>query len=389
MKVVWLMFSGLFFVHGAFAIQPPLHLWVGEHQNQQPTSKTLYWNSVGQAAKYNVYINNRYYNTTSATSIMVTSLSYGENDFYVTSITQDERISSRSQSFTFSVLKPTSQTSLVDLQTPKNQRPGYQLVFSDEFNGYNIDSNKWLTRKMWGPDTIVNNEKQYYVDIQDSENQSAIGYNPFKFNGSTLSIEAMRTPDDKKWMVHNQPYLSGVLTSYKKYSTKYGYFEARIKIPAQNGTFPAFWLLHERLQNENTKRSEIDIFENLGHRPDRIHNTAHYFNNVTGNYTGDHVQLSRPEIYGEDFSLTFHTYAVEWQPGYIAWFIDGVKVNEIYTHELDHEEMYVLVNLAMGGNWVNNADWGGLGYNFPNEQDLNNPNIPKLEIDYIRVYKKF
>lgn len=298
---------------------------------------------------------------------------------------------------------------LVDTETPKEiivNGSVYNAAFSDEFNNSSgIDTNKWNARKLWGPDLTINNEKQYYVDPNDPAH-AQINYNPFKFSGSDLAIRAEVTPDDKKHLTKNLPYMSGVLTTKGKYKTKYGYFEIKAKIPAHNGTFPAFWLLHDRFKNQNTKRFEIDIFENLGHRPDLIYTTVHHYLNVGEYYDGFHVQESQPIVnysgmpfshLGKDFSENFHRYAVEWEPGKVTWYIDGIKVNELTSDELkegdsalDHEETYIIVNLAMGGNWLNNADWGGVGYDFPNENDLQNSraNAPEMKIDYIRAYKK-
>ena len=370
------------------AINPPDNITVNQINSNQAK---ISWPSVTGAVKYNIYINNHYKTTVNhATDYIAKGLSADAYEVKITSINQYGEISRYSQSLNFNINNSSNSapSSLVDSASPRNSKPGYTLTFSDEFNQYSLNNSKWNTKKMWGPDIIINNEKQYYIDVQGGSDQQAIGYNPFKFNGSNLTIEASKTPNDKKWMVHNQPYISGVLTTYKKFSAKYGYFEARVKIPAQNGTFPAFWLLHDRQRDESTQRTEIDIFESLGHRPDIIHNTVHYYHGVTPEYEGNHVQKSRPQVSGQDFSRNYHVYAVKWEPGYVAWYIDGEKVNELYDSNTDYEQMYLIVNLAMGGNWVNKKEWGGLGYNFPNQSDLQNKSNAKLQIDYIRAYTK-
>ena len=86
-------------------------------------------------------------------------------------------------------------------------------------------------------------------------------------------------------------------------------------------------------------------------------------------------------------------YAVEWKPGKIIWYIDGQQVNELYSNEVNYENLYLMLNLAMGGNWTNYpANAGGLGRSsnehFPTQNDLNNFGNPALEIDYVRVYRR-
>ncbi len=90
---------------------------------------------------------------------------------------------------------------------------------------------------------------------------------------------------------------------------------------------------------------EIDILEILCQEPDKIYLSNHWPNprDPKGN------SLSQTgEFKGVDFSDGFHTVAVEWDPGEIRWFIDGVQ-----RHRSDQSvpdvPMFLLVNLAVGG----------------------------------------
>ena len=301
-----------------------------------------------------------------------------------------------------------------------NQKPGYALVFSDEFNGSSLNQNRWNTQLRWDGEfngeryeyRVINGEDQFYVNIF-SEDQGHLDtvvphYNPFEFDGSRLAIRAIRNPL-KLWeaerghgslfdMVSQQTFLSGSISTFDKFTQKFGYFEARIKIPNHVGTFPAFWLHHQRQRHEGTQRSEIDIMENLGHAPWYIYNSFHYFTDVSATSGGNAVFL-KPEPEGQiftgtDYSQDYHVYAVEWQPGHIAWLIDGQIVSELWNDNVNHEELYLILNMAMGGNWTNYpTNSGGLGRStsdrYPNDSDLQSNNFtnPALEIDYIRVYQ--
>jgi len=319
---------------------------------------------------------------------------------------------------------PQNDNGLVDVASwsmPDSNMPGYDLVFSDEFNSNSLNSNRWRTQLRWDGEfngeryeyRVVNNEDQFYVNIfsgdQGHKDTIVPVYNPFQFNGSRLAIRAVRNPL-KLWdggadygslydMVSQQTFLSGAISTYDKFKTKYGYFEARIKIPSHVGTFPAFWLFHQKRKYEGTQRTEIDIMENLGHAPWYIYNSFHYFTNVTATDNGK-ANFIRPypngQIYtGVDYSQDYHKYAVKWEPGYIAWYIDDNLVSEVWDSNSDYEELYLILNLAMGGNWTNfPTNSGGLGRSsgerFPTANDLaeGNFNDPALEIDYVRVYQK-
>lgn len=299
------------------------------------------------------------------------------------------------------------------------EKQGYELSFSDEFNNSNLNRNRWNTQLRWDGEfngerqeyRVINGENQFYVntfsDDQDHLNFVVPQHDPFEFNGSRLAIRAIRNPlktnNNKNGhgplrdMVAQQDFLSGAISTYDKFTQKYGYFEARIKIPSHVGTFPAFWLHHQKRKYEGTRRTEIDIMENLGHAPWYIYNSFHYFDNVSASYGGDaNFVKPQPEgqIYtGTDYSSDYHTYAVEWEPGHVTWLIDGQKVSELYNDNVNYEDLYLILNMAVGGYWTNYpASSGGLGRNnndyFPNQNDLNTFSNPALEIDYVRVYKR-
>ncbi len=316
---------------------------------------------------------------------------------------------------------PVSDTGMIDPVSwtkPDILGGQWELSFSDEFDGYSLNSARWNGQLRWDGDwngeryeyRIINGESQMYVNplTADQAHRDLLlpRHNPFEFNGSRLAIRAVRNPlregdfgidhGPLRDVVRQQQFLSGAITTYDKFNQKYGRFEARIKIPGTVGTFPAFWLYHQNRRWEGTQRTEIDIMENLGHAPQYIYNSFHYHNNVSASYSGD-ANFIKPSPSGQiftgtDYSRNYHTYAVEWSPGYVAWFIDNQKVSEMYNGAVDYENLYLLLNLAMGGNWTNfPTNSGGLGRpaneRYPASYDLDNFNNPALEIDYVRVYR--
>jgi beta-glucanase (GH16 family) len=300
------------------------------------------------------------------------------------------------------------------------EKPGYELVFSDEFNGTSLNGNRWNTQLKWDGEfngerfeyRLINGEHQFYVNplTQDDEHRRLMETipNPFEMDGSRLAIRAVRNPlkdantnlsfGPLRDIVRQQPFLSGSMSTYEKFSQKYGYYEARIKIPSQEGTFPAFWLFHERRRAfEDTQRTEIDIMENLGHAPHYVYTSFHFFKNVSPTHAGD-ANFLKPypsgQVYtGTDYSRNYHVYAVRWEPGRVEWLIDGQVVSTLDSDEVNYEPLYLIMNLAVGGNWTNfPANAGGLGREagnfFPTQSDLDNWSNPALEIDYVRVYKR-
>jgi len=300
-----------------------------------------------------------------------------------------------------------------------HQKPGYTLAFSDEFNTNTLNPARWNTQLRWDGShngdryeyRLINGEAQFYVNIysddQEHLDKVASVYNPFQFDGNRLAIRSAVNPlKDRNsnngygpldTISRQQPFLSGAMSTYDKFSQKYGYFEARIKIPSHVGTFPAFWLHHQRREWEGTQKTEIDIMENLGHRCDYTYTSFHYYTGVSEGVTGKaHSVKPSPQgqIYtGTNYCDNYHVYAVEWSPGHIRYLIDGQQVSEVWNGASDHEELYIIMNLAIGGLWTNMpTNAGGTGRSsdnrFPTQQDINEWGNPGLEIDYVRAYKR-
>lgn len=227
----------------------------------------------------------------------------------------------------------------------------YTLVWNDEFNGTGVNTGNWNI-DVGNPG--VNHELEYY--------QAA---NATVSNGN-LVITA------RQESVGGQPYTSAKLETYGKFSLTYGRIEARIKLPMVNGTWPAFWMLGNSI-NQGTpwpNCGEIDIMEHVN-TTNTILGTMHW------NSGNGHAQ------YGSSTTTTpgdYHVYAVEWDAGSIRWYVDnnlyvtGNIANNINNTGAFHSPFYIILNLAMGGDLT-----GGV--------PVDNGSLPtQMLVDYVRVY---
>jgi beta-glucanase (GH16 family) len=149
--------------------------------------------------------------------------------------------------------------------------------------------------------------------------------------------------------------VDGVVTSARlitrgRFSFRYGRVEARIKVPAGDGLWPAFWMLGTDIDEVGWPAcGEIDVMEVV--TPTTVHGTVHGpgFAGVGLGHWGSFDS-------GAALSDDFHVYAVEWAADRISWYLDGVSYFSVTPAELpawpfDHE-FYLLVNLAVGGRWT-------------------------------------
>jgi beta-glucanase (GH16 family) len=223
------------------------------------------------------------------------------------------------------------------------------LVWSDEFNGSGVDGSKW---NIDNGNPNVNNEKEYY----SSANVAVTGGN--------LVITA------KNQSMGGQPYTSGKITTAGKFTVKYGRIEARIKLPAFQGSWPAFWMLGANIGQVNWPQcGEIDIMEQTNTSNTTL-GTMHWNNNGHV-YYGGNTQVNNVTDY--------HVYAVEWDANSIKWFVDGTLFhtgniqNNINSTEEFQLPFFLILNLAIGGDLPGNT--------------INNGALPaNMLVDYVRVY---
>ncbi len=247
---------------------------------------------------------------------------------------------------------------------PDHIAANYTLVFAEEFNSGALDPTVWNTSYLWGTDIIINQEEQYYVDVN---NEPDFGYNPFVLDDETLTIRSIETPPELKDKALGQPYLSGVITSYDSFKFTYGYVEARVKLPRGRGFWSAFWLLNAYYVD---RKPEIDIMEHIGHDPDLVFHTYHYFDEE-GNLRSTESSGSS----GVDYTEDYHVFSVEWKPGTAIFYVDGVERHRISDTKMSNQEMYIIANTAIGGWWPGSPD---ADTRFPGE----------YTIDYIRAWQK-
>ena len=255
--------------------------------------------------------------------------------------------------------------------TEKPAASEYSLVWSDDFSGKALDTSKWnyeLHEPGW-----VNNELQQYTDSSDNIN----------VKDGKLVLQPVKIVDAA---TGNTTYTSGRINTRRKADFKYGKIEVKAKLPKGQGIWPAIWMMptKEELYGGWPKCGELDIMELLGNDPAKVYQTLHY------SRTGIDVQSQGSKTLSSgDFSDAYHVFSMEWEPGKISFYVDdkltktetkwytstdGVGV-VTYPAPFD-QEFYVILNVAVGGNWPGNPD---ATTDFSKAQML---------VDYVKVYQK-
>jgi beta-glucanase (GH16 family) len=255
--------------------------------------------------------------------------------------------------FAVAVLSPTGQA-----------LAGWQLVWSDEFDGTNVDRGRWTFdigngRGGWG-----NKELQYYTSRPT---------NVFASNG-LLHLVARREN------YQGCSYTSTRLKTKGLFSALYGRFEFRVKLPHGKGYWPALWLMPQNsIYGGWPASGEVDIMESRGRTPTKVLGTLHF-----GGPYPNHAQSHGPAytFAGGDSVTNFHVYALEWTTNRFSWYVDNTLYETQTTWQTPggpypapfDQPFYIIMNLAVGGNFDGDPDGTTV---FPGD----------MQVDYVRVYK--
>jgi beta-glucanase (GH16 family) len=250
----------------------------------------------------------------------------------------------------------------------------WNLVWSDDFDGAagaSVDPARWSYDVGDGCSAGIcgwgNNEKELYTNATDNASLDGQGHLAIVARVAALSVSCYYGPCQ---------YTSAKITTRGKMSAAPGRVEARIRIPAGQGLWPAFWMLGNDFATAGWPASgELDIMENKGSQPNTSSSAIHG-PGYSGNTPFAHANTIGPGTLADDF----HVYAVEWDASKARFYVDGTMHYSVLRADIQRygasildKPYFVILNLAVGGNF--DGDPKALGI-FP----------ATMLVDYVRVY---
>jgi len=228
---------------------------------------------------------------------------------------------------------------------PAATRPAdANLVWHDEFDGKTLDPTKWSYRQL-GP-------RKGGVNVKEAVRLDGRGH---------LVITTTKA---------GEKFHTGMIGTQGKFERAFGYFECRVKLQTQVGHWSAFWLQSPSygkvVGDPRRAGTEIDIFEFLTKRGDRIQHTLHW-----DGYGKDHKSAARVHEQ-PGLSKGWHTVGLEWTKDEYVFYVDG-KETWRTSKGVSHRPEYIILSLEVGR-------WAG---------DVRQAKLPdSASFDYVRVYKK-
>lgn len=221
-----------------------------------------------------------------------------------------------------------------------------ELVWSDEFDGTNLDLTKWK-----------------YRGEGSARDYATVSRKAVALDGNGHLLLKVLKED-------NGEYLIGHISSQNIFSQTYGYFECRAKMNRSIGPHIGFWLQSSDMTagtDAGEYGAEIDIFEFHRLTPNIVHQTVHW-----GGYGADHKSITHKYTYEDVSNGEFHTFALKWTKSKYVYYVDGVQTWTT-TQSISHHPEYIILSTELTG-------WGGSDkskWNFPDE----------AVFDYVRAYR--
>ena len=251
----------------------------------------------------------------------------------------------------------------------------WTLIWSDEFDGKpGTAPNASVWGQEVGDGTVNgipgwgNSELEYYTAGANNAATDGLG---------NLMITVKKADGSLTCYYGPCQYTSARLLTKNRFEVAYGRVEARIKVPAGSGLWPAFWMLGTDIDQVNWPQTgEIDIMEYVGRDPNHVFGTLHGPGYSGGQSYGKSYDLGKP------VAAAYHVFAVEWQPDKITWLIDGMPY---FTATPDdaflqgkqwvfNHPFFILMNVAVGGNFGGAVSPDTV---FP----------ATMSVDYVRLYQ--
>jgi beta-glucanase (GH16 family) len=230
-----------------------------------------------------------------------------------------------------------------------------QVVFQDDFTQTALDRTLWNTDWWWG--RIKADDASYFADDDAT------------FADGTVSLQISNTPS------HGLEYTSGVLTTYQKFSFRFGRVELRAKVPRLGN------LVVDLLAASTAWPPEIGVVASEMAPSDRVFfwNTpappsgaATTGDAASGTGVGSSDVGQRGSYFsGPDFRADFHVFQADWSPGLIVWSVDGVETFRTTTG-VPAEDMYAVLAVELD----------------PATVPATAPGPSDAEIDYFRIYQQ-
>jgi beta-glucanase (GH16 family) len=205
---------------------------------------------------------------------------------------------------------------------PAGQEGGWEVAFSDEFDGAALDTSRWADHSSAEPDEGRGNLGNQQLEWNQAAN--------CQVGGGALVMTAKRQTITSS-QGNRYDWTSCLITTARSYTFQYGYLEERAILPGPRGFWPAFWTWQARGVEQHT---ETDVYEFYSDNHERLYVTQ---------YSGDGGRCDWNPPF--DPSQDWHVYGVAVEPSGTTWYVDGAQI--CHTAATSDASTAIISNLAV------------------------------------------
>jgi beta-glucanase (GH16 family) len=221
----------------------------------------------------------------------------------------------------------------------------WKLVWSDEFNGGQLDRSKWDFRLHM----MQQRHKTWTDDAASLDGRGNLLLRCYEKDGHYYSSHLQTGSNylDRPGESYGRSRLTWPIAQIApaKFMHKYGYYEIRCKLPTQPGWWAAFWIQSPTIGSTldpGQSGVEIDIMENFT-RDGEISHNIHW-----NGYGKDHKSKGSGPVRQPGLAEGYHTFGVDWNAKEYVFYTDG-KVTWRVAGPVSHREEFILVSTECMG----------------------------------------
>ncbi|MFT3738030.1 MAG: glycoside hydrolase family 16 protein [Breznakibacter sp.] len=204
----------------------------------------------------------------------------------------------------------------------------WELVFEDDFDHSKLDANNWMTGYYWGKallndNYVLKNEKQFFTDKNIELRDSLL-----KITSKKEAYQGKVWDPEMGFLPAKFEYTSGLISTGHSFRQQYGKYDVKFRLQPGQHLNHSIWLLGERMI------PQITVLKSNGKSV-----KAFEAGTIAGSIQKPEAKLQK--LNGPSLADDFHILTLEWLPGKITWYINGVKLGE-QTSNIPNEPMYLI-----------------------------------------------
>jgi beta-glucanase (GH16 family) len=254
-----------------------------------------------------------------------------------------------------------------------------ETLFFDDFTAPHLNRDVWNV-EVTG--SIYNNEQQAYIDSPETV---YISHSETDYKGA-LVLHAHYQPGFGTPQGNRFDFVSGRIHTRGRLTFRYGRVSARLKIPAIEGAWPAFWALGA--EGAWPGCGEIDIMEAVG-ESDWVSAAVH-----GENYFGEGALVNKKYFQPPASVAEWHIYTAECAPDRVCFYVDDELIYRVTRPMVEFfgewafdNEKFLILNLALGGTYPFKTNGIREPYYGLPEQTVRaiQNNLARFAVDWVKI----